>query len=360
MSYPQPPMQPYMQPVPPNKPGWRKNIKWIAIGSVVFVCSCLGFAYNQGSKLQAEQTATAIVVANVTATAQQSNTNATSEAVAIAATVEQDNANATKEAIAIAATQTKEARPTNTPVPTNTPLPPTATPFVAEIGQSNPIGQWEITILDISIANDFSEAATGKWLVVHGTITNKGDDHLIGKQELKVRTDTKTIELDRNASNQAAKRLNVTSIGDLGGKMIKRGEREEWAIAFDIPQDSNELWFTLEGTDAVKFGAIGETAELPTVTPRPTATAVPDLATEAGAIDVCKQAVKQRLTHPSTADFPWFDYQTVQEGDLTWYVQSTVKAKNSFNLEVEFVWVCKVTYEGNSRWNIDDVQMAEQ
>ena len=71
--------------VQPQKKSWKARAKWIAIGSVVIVCSCMAFLSNLGQKVQAEQTATAVEalrIQNLTATTSQQTSVAQSNATA--------------------------------------------------------------------------------------------------------------------------------------------------------------------------------------------------------------------------------------------------------------------------------------
>jgi hypothetical protein len=77
-----------------------------------------------------------------------------------------------------------------------------------------------------------------------------------------------------------------------------------------------------------------------------------------GAIFAAQEFAKRGLTHPSTASFPWSAPSASKNGDGTWFVSGTVKAKNSFNLETTLRYSCRVKHVGTD-WTLIDQQMSE-
>ncbi|MFD3162836.1 SH3 domain-containing protein [Herpetosiphon sp. NSE202] len=132
------------------------------------------------------------------------------------------------------------------------------------------IGQWNVTIEDITMKRGLSTSAKGEWLVVHGTIVNEGDSHAIGKQELSIRWPRGTRDLDRAVSKEVAKLYEVTNIGQLGGVSLDKGETVEWAVAFDVPSNMDTMWFRVNAIDTITIDTPALIAALPTATPRPT------------------------------------------------------------------------------------------
>jgi len=85
--------------------------------------------------------------------------------------------------------------------------------------------------------------------------------------------------------------------------------------------------------------------EAPTVKPRQAVieknTEPEDLSTEA--ITCSQEKVKSMLRSPSTADFPWLDYDVSKWGDV-YAVLGYVDAENGFGAKVRQNWQCKVTF----------------
>lgn len=72
------------------------------------------------------------------------------------------------------------------------------------------------------------------------------------------------------------------------------------------------------------------------------------------AIDVCKEGVVARASHPSTVEFPTFDYDFREYADRKSELLMSAKMRNGFNLLVEFDVQCDFT--GGT---LDDVIMSE-
>lgn len=77
----------------------------------------------------------------------------------------------------------------------------------------------------------------------------------------------------------------------------------------------------------------------------------------ASAISAAKSLVTKRLSHPSTASFGWFP-ESNKNSNGTWTVTGTVKAKNDFNLELEYDYRCVLKLDGNT-WQLVDCDLAE-
>jgi hypothetical protein len=67
-----------------------------------------------------------------------------------------------------------------------------------------------------------------------------------------------------------------------------------------------------------------------------------------------------RLKAPSTADFPWYDEDNVQdEGNGRFVVSSYVDAENAFGAKIRVFFYCEVQYEGGDRWKLVDLTLFE-
>lgn len=59
----------------------------------------------------------------------------------------------------------------------------------------------------------------------------------------------------------------------------------------------------------------------------------------------CKDAVRQRLQSPRSADFPWSSRSAVQEGEHgEWVVSSYVDARNPMGVEIRTYFICEATF----------------
>lgn len=110
------------------------------------------------------------------------------------------------------------------------------------------------------------------------------------------------------------------------------------------------------------------TTESPTPTtealpPRPTTLDYEDRLEDdlaAGAYDVCKQFVEQRLTSPGTAEFPDFydDDDEVRVAILRnedYRVNSQVDSENGFGALLRSFFECRVAYTGDDQWQLVDI-----
>lgn len=68
--------------------------------------------------------------------------------------------------------------------------------------------------------------------------------------------------------------------------------------------------------------------------------------------------VKGKLSHPSTAKFPFFGQAAKRNGDGSWTVVGKVSARNSFNLEATFDYACQMTREKDG-WRLVDCLLTE-
>jgi hypothetical protein len=101
------------------------------------------------------------------------------------------------------------------------------------------------------------------------------------------------------------------------------------------------------------------TAKL-TNTPRPTRTPKPDVGDDLDAIIMCEQFITDRLISPTTAEFPSFrDQRVEQQDDVTWIVWSYVDAQNRFGAMIRTRYWCEVKYLGNERWRLIDYELYE-
>lgn len=153
-----PPQFQYQSSAQPPKKNWKKRAKWIAIGSVVVICSCLAFFSNLGKQYQTEQTATAVELARAESITSTSIKQATTRSVQATATVRIAQGQTTTARIAVTQTYqaniqetktadyqamldaTQAALPTPTPTeipptPTSTEIPPTPTPVPTQTAE---------------------------------------------------------------------------------------------------------------------------------------------------------------------------------------------------------------------------------
>lgn len=84
-----------------------------------------------------------------------------------------------------------------------------------------------------------------------------------------------------------------------------------------------------------------------------------DNAEAVGAWVVCQQFVEDRLTSPSTADYPaaYSDY-TTQLSTKQFKVDAYVDSQNGFGAMVRTDFVCTVTYQGNDNWHLDSLDIG--
>ena len=80
----------------------------------------------------------------------------------------------------------------------------------------------------------------------------------------------------------------------------------------------------------------------------------------------CRNAVKDRLKAPSTADIPLFDQRTTKIGENKFKVESYVDAQNSFGAKIRNNYTCEIERIGTEgenidgkNWQIIDVQIGE-
>ena len=73
--------------------------------------------------------------------------------------------------------------------------------------------------------------------------------------------------------------------------------------------------------------------------------------------------VRDSLSTPSTADFPWLDHSVLATGNETYIVKSYVDAQNEFGATVRYHFVCKVRYTGGDHadqrnWALVDLALV--
>lgn len=77
---------------------------------------------------------------------------------------------------------------------------------------------------------------------------------------------------------------------------------------------------------------------------------------------MCKDMVKNNLRSPSTADFPWFDYEIYKKGKWRYIVKSYVDGQNAYGATIRNNWYCDIQYKGVgedldiSNWKLYDLE----
>ena len=66
---------------------------------------------------------------------------------------------------------------------------------------------------------------------------------------------------------------------------------------------------------------------------------------------MCKRHLKAALTSPSTADFPFLDFQSVKISGQQYLVQSYVDSQNGLGAMVRTNWTCTIEHDGVSSQN---------
>jgi len=79
----------------------------------------------------------------------------------------------------------------------------------------------------------------------------------------------------------------------------------------------------------------------------------------------CQDNVKARLRSPSTADFPFLDFQVTRRGTSAYVVTSYVDAQNAFGATIRSNFVCTIEYQSGDdadprSWNLIDLTMVER
>lgn len=83
---------------------------------------------------------------------------------------------------------------------------------------------------------------------------------------------------------------------------------------------------------------------------------------DACAYVIAKGFVKNRLKSPSSADFPFLDFQAAKLDNGNWAVRGHVDAANSFNAMIRMEWLVEMKYQGgdpysNSNWELVNIAM---
>lgn len=69
---------------------------------------------------------------------------------------------------------------------------------------------------------------------------------------------------------------------------------------------------------------------------------------------VCaKNYITSALKAPSTADFPWFDWQVKKVEDNKYFVKSYVDSENSFGAKIRTNFVCEVSVTNPAKYECD-------
>lgn len=77
------------------------------------------------------------------------------------------------------------------------------------------------------------------------------------------------------------------------------------------------------------------------------------------AIQMAQVFVKRQLTHPSSASFPWSRHNATRADDDARHVTGTVRAKNSFNLELTYSYAVLIRHLEGTRWSLLDIAINE-
>lgn len=77
----------------------------------------------------------------------------------------------------------------------------------------------------------------------------------------------------------------------------------------------------------------------------------------------CQAFVKQQLTNPSQADFPFLDQRSTKVADGHYIIESYVDAKNAFGGQVRSNYFCEVKWNGRERgdrgnWALMNLRLA--
>jgi hypothetical protein len=66
-----------------------------------------------------------------------------------------------------------------------------------------------------------------------------------------------------------------------------------------------------------------------------------------------KNYIEANLKAPSTADFPWFDWQVKKTGENEYLVKSYVDAQNSFGAQIRTNFLCKVSVTNPAKFECE-------
>jgi len=80
----------------------------------------------------------------------------------------------------------------------------------------------------------------------------------------------------------------------------------------------------------------------------------PDRGDAIGAQVICENFVEDRLRSPSSADFSGTEARHVR--GPVWIVAGQVDSDNAFGASIRNTYICKVSYLGNDRWRLVNMQ----
>jgi hypothetical protein len=85
-----------------------------------------------------------------------------------------------------------------------------------------------------------------------------------------------------------------------------------------------------------------------------------DVGSGVGAWVICQDFVEDRLTAPSTAEYPaGYSQYTTSLGDRTFRVDAYVDAENSFGAMIRTDFTCTVRYQGSETWRLVSLEFDE-
>jgi hypothetical protein len=73
--------------------------------------------------------------------------------------------------------------------------------------------------------------------------------------------------------------------------------------------------------------------------------------TQVDAHGIAKRFIEAQLKAPSSADFPWLDYQYTELPGHTWRITSYVDAQNSFGAKLRRNWSCTLKWNGGATYD---------
>ena len=80
-----------------------------------------------------------------------------------------------------------------------------------------------------------------------------------------------------------------------------------------------------------------------------------DKGSDVDALSTAQRIIRNRLVAPSTADFPWFDFNINRIDSTTCVVQSYVDHQNIFGAKIRTHYRVRLQYMGKDRWRLLDV-----
>lgn len=111
----------------------------------------------------------------------------------------------------------------------------------------------------------------------------------------------------------------------------------------DGKSDSEE---TYEATDEINYDSGDTTNDIVSSDYESSETGSYDQDESGMAAQIAQEYVKARLTHPSTADFQWTSISHKRIDASTYQIMQKFTAKNSYNLEIEYLYKIHLKYKG--------------